>query len=216
LVIESRQLVEEQGYRGVKIKVGGPDPSEDIRRVEAVRQVIGPRNKLMVDANGRWNITTALQVGRVLDDYDVYWFEEPIWYDDLKGHKRLAESIRTPLALGEQLDRLDDFRNFIEAGEVQFVQADAVRLAGITEWWRVADLAFASHLPVVPHIGDMTQVHLHLCIAHPACDLLEYIPWMKTCFEKPTVVQDGYFETPRLPGAGTTLSSGTLEKYNVL
>jgi L-alanine-DL-glutamate epimerase-like enolase superfamily enzyme len=213
LVADTRQLVEDGGYQGVKIKVGSPDPNDDLVRIEAVRRVIGSRIKLMVDANGRWDLPTAIRFGRRFSDYDVVWFEEPIWYDDVGGHVRLAQSIETPIALGEQLYTLDDFSEFIHAGAVHYIQADAVRLAGITEWWRVAELAYAHHLPVVPHIGDMMQVHLHLCFAHPACTLLEYIPWLRDCFEEPATVENGYFHRPVLPGAGTTLKADVLEKY---
>lgn len=215
LVADCRASVEEHGYRAVKIKVGSPNPHTDLQRIEAVRAAIGPHHRLMVDANGRWDVTTALNIGRHFAGYNVHWFEEPIWYDDLQGHATLASQLQTPIALGEQLYTLDDFRNFISAGAVQFVQPDAVRLAGITEWWQVADLALAHRLPVVSHIGDMMQVHLHLAIAHPACHLLEYIPWLRVCFEEPATVADGHFVTPQQPGAGTTITPDALQQYNV-
>jgi L-alanine-DL-glutamate epimerase-like enolase superfamily enzyme len=127
----------------------------------------------------------------------------------------LAQAIETPIGLGEQLYTLDDFRNFILACAVHFVQADAVRLGGITEWWQVADLALAHHLPVAPHIGDMMQVHLHLAIAHRACRLMEYIPWTRDCFVEPATVRDGLFVVPEQPGAGTTLRPKALEHHGV-
>lgn len=169
----------------------------------------------MVDANGRWDLATAQTIGRHFRDYDVYWFEEPLWFDDVAGHVALANQIDTPIALGEQLYTVDAFTHFIREGAVQVVQADAVRLAGITEWWQVADLALASRLPVVPHIGDMMQVHLHLAIAHSACSLLEYIPWLRTCFEEPATVESGVFLVPQLPGAGSTLRSDAIKNYGV-
>jgi L-alanine-DL-glutamate epimerase-like enolase superfamily enzyme len=216
LVDGVRRQVTEEGFRGVKIKIGDPDPYRDLERIEAVRKSIGPRAKLTVDANGRWDLATALRFGPRLAEYDVYWLEEPLWYDDIGGHAALARAIKTPVALGEQLYRLDDFRNFVRAEAVHVVQPDAVRLAGITEWWQVADLALAHRLPVVPHIGDMMQVHLHLAIAHPSCQLLEYIPWLRECFEEPVSVKDGYFLVPEAPGAGTTLCSTALARYNRL
>lgn len=216
LLADTRQLVEEQGYTGVKIKLGKPDSVDDLHRVEAVRRAIGPRVKFMVDVNGRWDLNTALNVGRHLADFDIFWLEEPIWYDDVPGHATLAQKLQTPIALGEQLYSLDSFRNFIRAGAVHFVQVDAVRVAGITEWWQVADLALAHRLPVVSHIGDMMQVHLHLALAHPACTMLEYIPWLRRCFVEPATVQDGYFVTPQQPGAGTTLKPDALARFNVL
>ncbi len=216
VVADCRKSVEVDGYGAVKIKVGSPDPYDDLQRLEAVRQAIGRRTKLMVDANGRWDLTTALNLGRRFVDFDIYWFEEPIWFDDVDGHAALARKLQTPIALGEQLYTLDSFRNFIQTGAVHFVQPDAVRLAGVTEWWQVADLALAHRLPVVPHIGDMMQVHVHLALAHPACRMLEYIPWLRNCFEEPATVVDGHFVTPQLPGAGTTLTPAALQKHNVL
>jgi L-alanine-DL-glutamate epimerase-like enolase superfamily enzyme len=214
LVDNARALVAE-GYGAVKIKIGSDTPSRDLRRIDAVRHAIGDDVRLMVDANGRWDLATARAVGRHFSDYDVYWFEEPLWFDDVAGHASLARSLDTPLALGEQLYSVDAFNEFIRAGAVQIVQPDAVRLAGITEWWQVADLALAARLPVVPHIGDMMQVHLHLAIAHSACSLLEYIPWLRDCFVEPATVEDGMFIVPDLPGAGTTLRADAIERFGV-
>lgn len=214
LVSDAKRLTEE-GYKGVKIKIGSSDPNLDLERVAAVREVIGPRVKLMVDANGKWDLPTAIQFGRRLKEHDVFWLEEPLWYDDVYGHALLAQAIDTPIALGEQLYTLDDFRNFVLAGAVHLVQADAVRLGGVTEWWQVADLALAHHLPVVPHIGDMMQAHLHLAVAHRACRLMEYIPWTRECFVEPATVRDGLFVLPERPGAGTTLRATALEHYGV-
>ena len=208
------------GYRAVKIKLGSRDDrgrfdtERDLRRVARVREALGA-GRLMTDVNGAWDLATALEVGRALGEHRVAWLEEPLWYDDLPGHARLARGIDVPVALGEQLYTLDAFRDFITAGAVHYVQADAVRLAGVSEWWRVADLAHAHHLPVVPHIGDMMQVHLHLALAHPACDLLEHIPWMRDCFVEPATVRDGRFVVPERPGAGTALRDDALERYHV-
>jgi L-alanine-DL-glutamate epimerase-like enolase superfamily enzyme len=176
---------------------------------------VGPYVKLMVDANSQWDLPTAIRLSHRLKDFDVYWMEEPLAADDVTGHAALARSGPTPIALGEQLTKLDEFSRFIRADAVHYVQADAVRLAGITEWWQTADLALGCRLPVVAHVADMMQVHLHLSIAHPACRLLEYIPWARDCFEEPATVKDGLFVAPETPGAGTTLKPDALEKYGV-
>jgi L-alanine-DL-glutamate epimerase-like enolase superfamily enzyme len=215
LVDDCRRLVQEDGYRGVKIKVGSPELVRDLERVRKVRAAIGPDARLMTDANGRWDLPTALEFGRRTRAWDVFWLEEPLWYDDVQGHATLARSLGVPIALGEQLYRVDHFREFIAAGAVCFVQPDAVRLAGITEWLEVADLARAHGLPVVAHIGDMMQVHQHLSFAHDACRMLEYIPWMRDCFEEPATVRDGAFIRPEQPGAGTTLRPSAREKFDV-
>jgi len=213
LVDDTKRFVEEEGFKGVKIKVGKDNPSEDIRRIEAVRKAIGDGVRFMVDANGKLDLPRATALGSRLKDYNIGWFEEPMWFDDLYGHTRLAELIETPIALGEQLYRLEHFRDFIAAGAVAVVQPDALRLAGITEWLQVAELAQAHRLPVVAHVGDMAQIHQHLAIAHPSTNLLEYIPWLREAMEYPVTVKDGYFVTPDAPGASTTLRADALERF---
>jgi len=214
VVADCRRLTEEEGYRAVKLKVGSPDATEDLRRVEAVRRALGADIRIMADANGRWTLPQAIETAGCLSDFDLTWIEEPIYFDDLEGHQRLAQAIRTPIALGEQLYTKWQFRNFIRAGAVHYVQPDVTRLAGITEFLKVADLAHASSLPVMPHVGDMAQVHQHLCFAHPACGLLEYIPWLREWMEHPAQVIDGYYVAPDAPGAGTAPTRRALAEIN--
>jgi L-alanine-DL-glutamate epimerase-like enolase superfamily enzyme len=183
LVSDSVRHVEEEGYKGVKIKVGSHDLSRDLERIEAVRKAIGPRVKLMVDTNGSLDLPSAIRFGQRLADYDVHWFEEPLWYDNVSGHATLARSISTPIALGEQLYTLDHFTSFVDAGGVHFVQVDAVRVAGGTEWWQVADLApvssftrGASHRrhdagasPLVHGSLNLSLVGVHPLVARVLC-----------------------------------------------
>ncbi|MEZ5277902.1 MAG: mandelate racemase/muconate lactonizing enzyme family protein [Opitutaceae bacterium] len=215
LVSDCRRMVETEGYRAVKLKVGGVNANEDIRRIEAVRKALGPDIRIMVDANGRWSLPQAIQTGTRLVDFDIVWIEEPMAFDDVAGHRRLAETIATPIALGEQLYMAVQFRDFIQAGAVHYVQPDVVRLAGITEWWRVAELAHCSGLPVVPHVGDMCQVHQHLCFAHPSCHLLEYIPWLRDWMKHPAQVRDGHYLPPEAPGAGSEPSEEAFREIRV-
>lgn len=196
----------ERGFKGVKIKVGHADPACDLARIEAVRQAIGPGHRLMIDVNGRWTLDVASKLAASLDSYDLFWCEEPLYFDDLVSHVELSKTMRTPLALGEQLYSRFHFDAFLEARAMNFVQVDAVRVAGISEWLAIADRALQFRVPVVPHVGDMMQVHQHLALAHPACGLLEYIPWAQECFEHPATVRDGQFVPPAAPGAGTTFT----------
>lgn len=214
LVDDARRMVEEEGYRSIKMKVGKEDASEDLRRVEAVRNAIGPEVSLMTDANGRWRMPLAVEVAARLRDYDVQWIEEPLWHDDISGHVELSRAIETPVALGEMLYSLAQFKEFIVSGAVHFVQPDATRLGGITEAWQVSDLAHAAGLPVTPHAGDMAQVQAHLSLAHPGISLLEFIPWIKDCFVEPLHIKEGSLRCPEQPGAGTTLTALTLESFS--
>jgi L-alanine-DL-glutamate epimerase-like enolase superfamily enzyme len=204
IVENSRRFVERDGFRGVKLKVGKPSLNEDIERVAAVRAAIGPEVALMVDANGKWDLETALEADGPLHALGVVWVEEPLWYDDLEGHRALSRQGQVPVALGEQLYSHYDFRNFIGAGAVTYVQPDVTRLGGVSEWLIVAELAAAAELPVAAHAGEMSQVHQHTALACPTSATLEYIPWIRDCFVEPATVREGYFLRPERPGAGTT------------
>jgi len=214
-LVDCARAAVEEGFRGIKLKVGSPDPLDDLDRIAAVREAIGPRVKLMIDANGRWDLPTATRFARRLDGYDVFWLEEPLWFDDVAGHAALARAIGTPIALGEQQYSLDAMRQFIAAGAVHYVQPDATRLGGVTAWLQAADLATAHRLPVVAHAGDMMQIHQHVSLAHPSCELLEYIPWLRECFEEPATVEGGVLKIPQMPGAGTTLKDDALGRFGV-
>lgn len=215
LVDSSLRSINELGFEGIKIKVGLPSVREDVERIRAVRRAIGQDAQLMVDANGRYDLVSAIELGQRLEEFRVNWFEEPIWYDNVDGHRRLAESIRIPIALGEQLYSLASFAEFFRVGAIHYAQPDATRLGGVSEWWQAADLALAYRLPVAPHAGDMMQVHLQLALAHPACYILEYIPWTLECFTEPVQLFQGRFAPPQLPGAGTELRPDALERFGV-
>lgn len=203
----------EDGFKGVKIKVGRANPEEDLARIEAVRRAIGPEHRLMIDVNGRWSLETASKLAPHLDAHDLFWCEEPLYFDDVVAHAQLARTMRTPIAIGEQLYSRFHFDAFFHLGATRFVQVDAVRVAGITEWLAVAARAHELGAAVVPHVGDMMQVHQHTAFAHPACNLLEFIPWTQHCFEEPATVRNGEFVLPQAPGAGTTMKEEALRGF---
>lgn len=204
LIAGSARAVEQDGFTRIKIKVGHDDPNIDIERLEAVRKRVGGAVRIAIDANGKWDLPTCQRFCARARDLDIYWFEEPMWYDDVASHAALARNTSIPVALGEQLYTIDAFRSFISAGAVHYVQPDVTRLGGVTEYIQVADLALANRLPVVPHAGEMSQVHVHLSYWHPASAILEYIPWIKDHFHEPANVESGIFRRPQQPGASTT------------
>ena len=152
----------EQGFTGVKIKVGKADPREDYERVKAVRQAIGDDTIFMIDVNQQWNINTAMTWGKKLEEFDLFWLEEPLNPDDIMGHKKLADELNVPIALGEHVYNKYAFRDYIHQGAIEYCQVDVTRVAGITEWLQVAGLAAAYDVPICPHVGDMGQIHQHL------------------------------------------------------
>ncbi len=204
---------QEEGFTGIKIKVGQENPDDDVRRVEEVRKAVGPDITIAVDANGKFDLPTASLLSRRLEPYDVTWFEEPMWYDDVEAHAQLARLTRIPIALGEQIYTVESLCQFMLRGAVQFVQPDVTRIGGVTPFLRAIASASAQSLQVAPHAGEMSQVHVHIAFHSPSCSVLEYIPWIRACFLQPATVRDGYFVKPEAPGAGTTPAAESLERY---
>jgi L-alanine-DL-glutamate epimerase-like enolase superfamily enzyme len=213
LVEGSRRAIEHDGFRRLKLKVGHADPAIDIERIEAVRKAVGASVSIAIDGNGKWDLPTCRRFCARAEPLDIFWFEEPMWYDDIASHAALARSTSIPIALGEQLYTAEAFSAFIGAGAVQYVQPDVTRLAGITEYIQVAHTAHSHRLPVAAHVGDMGQVHVHLSYWHPATSMLEYIPWIKDCFVEPIRVDGGHYVRPEMPGAGCTLTESAVSSY---
>ncbi|MES2943099.1 MAG: mandelate racemase/muconate lactonizing enzyme family protein [Pseudomonadota bacterium] len=211
-LVEGAQGAVDQGFTGIKIKVGST-VERDLRRLRAVRKAIGPDVTLAIDGNGKWDLATCQRFCRAAEASDVFWFEEPLWHDDVKGHAQLARITSIPVALGEQLYTTDAFAEFFAQQAIAWVQPDVTRMAGLSEVLRVCDTAHSFRLPVAPHAGDMSQVHVQLSYAHPACEVLEFIPWIKDSFTDPAEVVDGYFRLPQLPGAGTTPTETAWARY---
>jgi L-alanine-DL-glutamate epimerase-like enolase superfamily enzyme len=214
LVTDTTRLVG-QGWSGVKIKVGSLDAAADVERVAAVRAAIGDAPRLMVDANMAWDPATARALGKRLESYQLGWIEEPLHPDDVAGHAELARGLATPIAVGESLYHRFAFRDYLSAGAVAIVQADATRVGGITEWLRIAGLAASFNRPVIPHAGDMVQVHQHLVAATANAPMIEYIPWTRELFTEPVMVDGGQVVVPRSPGASTTMRADSLERWRV-
>lgn len=206
----------EDGWTALKMKVGHSDPRIDIKRVREVRRVLGDEFRLMVDANQAWHLAKACDFARGVADLGITWFEEPLNPDDISAHGRLAQLIDIPIALGEVIYSKYAFRDYIVAGGVNYVQADATRLSGVTEWLEVAGLCASFNVPMVPHHGDHAQVQQHLVAATPHAELIEYIPWVIDVFEEPAISEHGRnLVISDTPGASTTISQAAFDKYRV-
>ena len=214
LIDGCKRAVESDGFTHIKLKVGHPNPNTDIERLEAVRKAVGSNVDLAVDANGKWDLPTCQRFCALAEPLDIFWFEEPLWYDDIGSHRTLAQSTSIPLALGEQLYTAEAFNAFLHAGAMRFVQPDVTRLGGITEYIKVAHAAHGMRLPVVAHVGDMGQVHVHLAFWHPATTMLEYIPWIGHCFVEPATVENGIYKRPEVSGAGSELKPEAIRQFS--
>jgi L-fuconate dehydratase len=201
----------DQGFRAFKLKVGSALESRDLSRAKMLRQAIGDSADLMFDANQHWNLADAIRMCHELAAFRPLWIEEPTHPDDVYAHAVLAQEIfPTRIAAGEHISNRVLFKNFFCYKALHFVQADCTRLAGVSEFLTVSLMAKKFGLPIVPHVGDMGQLHQHLVLFnHIALDhelyFLEHIPHLKEHFVYPARVRGGVYETPQEPGASTDM-----------
>ncbi|WP_285318919.1 mandelate racemase/muconate lactonizing enzyme family protein [Pseudarthrobacter sp. lyk4-40-TYG-27] len=194
----------EEGIGGIKIKVGLPDSTEDLRRVAGIRDHIGPDVPLMVDANQQWDRATALRMGRRLEDFNLAWIEEPLDAYDFEGHAHLAHVLDTPIATGEMLASVAEHKALINANGCDIIQPDAPRVGGITQFLRLAALADERGLGLAPHFA--MEIHLHLAATYPREPWVEHFDWLDPLFNERLETKDGRMIVPDRPGLGITLS----------
>lgn len=210
-IIENVKRAVDAGFTAMKLKVGGLDLDHDVRRTHLIRETVGKEVRIMLDANQAWSLPRAITAMARLRNMDPFWMEEPTQPDDVLAHQTLARVIAPiPIAVGEAVANRVLWKNFLQAGAVGIVQADCTRLAGISEYLAVVLLAKKFPVRVVPHVGDMGQIHQHLVLFnHIALNherlFLEYIPHLSDHFRFPAVVKDGCYQTPQEPGCSTDL-----------
>jgi L-alanine-DL-glutamate epimerase-like enolase superfamily enzyme len=199
LVRESVQA-RQQGFRGVKIKVGKPHVSEDVARLRAVREAVGSDFEIMTDANQCFDVAEAIRRARHFEALDIAWFEEPLPAEDLGGHVRLAASTSLPIAVGESIYSLQHFREYLQRQACSIVQADVARIGGITPWLKVAHLAESFNVAICPHF--LMELHVSLTAATPAAKWVEYIPQLDSLTRSRIRIEDGMALAPDAPGNG--------------
>jgi len=213
ILIEKVERAIERGFNAVKLKVGSRDTQRDIARLELLRKRFGDTLNIMIDANQQWSYSTAKSVCRDISSLDPFWIEEPLHPDDVVGHGRLqAEIDPLKIAAGEHVANSVAFKNYFQLRGFQYCQVDCTRVAGVSEFICVSLLASKHGIPVIPHVGDMGQVHQHLVVFnHVSLDIpklyLEYIPHLKDFFEEPADVRDGRYVIPRSSGSSASFST---------
>ncbi|OAM79980.1 L-talarate/galactarate dehydratase [Devosia elaeis] len=193
------------GIGGIKIKVGQTDPMIDLARLEAVRNHLGDQVSLMIDANQQWDRTTAQRIGRVLERLNLVWIEEPLDAYDVEGHAMLAAQLDTPIASGEMLTSVAEHRALIEANAVDFIQPDAGRVGGITQFLKIASAAEQKYLKLAPHFA--MEIHIHLAAAYAHESWVEHFDWLSPLFNEQLETSEGTMIVPARPGLGFSLSA---------
>ena len=219
LHIDTGELVDdalrarEAGFGGSKIKIGRPHVSEDVARLSAVRDAVGPAFEIMTDANQRFTVDEAIRRARCLTPLDIAWLEEPLPADDLSGHQRLSDSTTLPVAVGESLYSPQHFREYLQRGACSIVQVDVARIGGITPWLKVAHLAETFNVPVCPHF--LMELHVSLCAAVPNARWVEYIPQLDSLTTEPMQIVDGHAVPSDAPGLGIAWDFAAINKTTV-
>ncbi len=160
------------GFKGMKTKVGGLSIAEDVARVTALRDAIGPDIHLMVDANEAYNATTAVRIGQKLADLDLVWFEEPVNAQDLDAYLEVKAALPMAIAGGENLRTRYEFKPYLTRRAYDIVQPDIMHCGGITEMQRICAMANACGIQVNPHVWGspvMIAATLHLAATLPPC-----------------------------------------------
>ena len=210
-VTELTKKALDQGFSAFKLKVGSPEESRDLRRAAMLRKLVGDESTVMFDANQHWSLPDALRICGELVKFRPHWIEEPTHPDDIGAHVELSCAIGpVKIAAGEHIANRVLFKNFMKANALSFIQVDCTRVAGVSEFLTVSFLAKIFDLPVVPHVGDMGQMHQHLVLFNHIglglkAEFLEHIPHLRTYFVHPAQVKDGVYETPVEPGASADL-----------
>ena len=211
-IVQASQPYLDQGM-GIKVKVGA-NSDEDTDRVGRLAESFGEETWLAVDANERYDYDTALRMGRFFEqEVGVAWFEEPLSCEDLDGHARLAARLDLPLAAGEMLFGLDEFRAYLARDVLAVVQPDVTRLGGLTPTLKVIALAEQHGLPVSPHL--LPEIGVQLACGLQAVNLVEYMPWLYPLFANPPALQRGRLVPPGGAGLGLEVNPEAVAKYRV-
>jgi L-alanine-DL-glutamate epimerase-like enolase superfamily enzyme len=216
----------DQGYFGLKVRIGKEDPQEDIELIRQLRDRLGEKPALLVDAgqcytNFPWTYDTAFRVCKQLEDCDLYWLEEPLHPDDIEGFKRLTASTSIPIVAGENEFVRYGFEPLITQHAVDMVQPDVTRSGGISECKKIASLASAHHMRCAPHIfgsGVGFMANMHFIASTPNAFIMEHDqtenPLREALLMRPIEYKDGYVKLIQdVPGLGVLLDEGILRDF---
>ncbi len=208
---EATALVEEGGFTALKLRLGRERLQDDLRAIRAVRDAVGEDVKLMVDFNQGLTLSEALRRCHALDDQGLYWFEEPIVYNDLEGYARLTRELRTPVQLGENFYGPRALYQAVQAEAADLLMPDLMRIGGVTGWLRAAAIAGAAGLPMSTHLYPETAAHL-MRVTETA-HWLEWQDWADPIIAEPFKLTNGHLTVPNRPGSGLAWNEDDVKRH---
>lgn len=189
-----------KGFGGSKVKIGSPDPIDDLNRLRKLREAVGPGYRILTDCNQALSFSEAKQRAELLRPLDLTWIEEPFLAHDVESHRRLVESTPIPIAVGESIYSIQHFKEYLQHNAADIIQVDVARIGGITPWLKVAHMAECFNRTVCPHF--LMELHISLCCAIPNSSWLEYIPQLDSITHSRVRIEDGMAYPPEAPGLG--------------
>jgi len=229
-LVEAALGYKKDGFSAMKLKIGYGIET-DIEYIRAVRQAIGDDMILMVDANHAYNAAEAIRLSRKMERYDVYWFEEPVPPEDIDGYIEVKQKSNILITGGECEFTRYGFRELITRRVVDILQPDLCATGGFTEMMRIAAMASAWNVPVIPHVwgtnvGLAASLQLFAALPHfperrfPAEPFFEYDrsphPFRDRVTHEKFIMKDGYLDIPGRPGLGVTLDLDFVRKYTII
>jgi mandelate racemase len=208
---EALELLAEGGFSALKIRVGRDRAADDIAAIRLVRKAVGDDIKLVADYNQGLTMDAALGRCRALDAEGLTWIEEPLRYDDLDGHARLAADLATPVMLGENFYGPRAMYEAIRARACDLVMPDLMRIGGVTGWLQAAAIADTTGLPVSSHLYP--EVSAHLLRVTPTAQWLEWQDWAHPVLARPFEVKNGLLHPPAVAGNGLAWDEAAVAHY---
>jgi mandelate racemase len=213
LAKEAAELVGEGGFTGLKLRLGRDRLADDLAAIHEVRQGVGESIKLMVDFNQGLSLGDAIHRCHALDGQGLYWFEEPITYDNLSGYAQLTRELETPVQLGENFYGPRELYKAVRAGAGDYVMPDLMRIGGVSGWLRAVPIAAAAGLQVSTHLYP--EFAAHLMRVTETAHWLEWQDWADPVVREPFTVKDGKIEIPDRPGAGIEWDEAAVKQYKI-
>jgi len=209
---EAQQFLD-AGFRGMKIRLGSKNMADDVERVRAIREAMGPEIELYADANQALSPKQAIRLGRQLEAFNLVWFEEPVAYHNLKGNAEVRAALDTPIAGGETEYTRYGMRDILEAGAVDVLMPDLQRIGGLSEFRRSVAIAACYEIPVSSHL--FTEHSMCVAASEANCISIEHMPWFTPLFNETMQINDGYIQVSERPGIGFSFNQSAIKRYKL-